>query len=369
MIRFLYTIGLLFIALILLCIGFIVWLNTSSPSYVWKKVKQEDMQSSIVFNENGERKLAIRAEELMSLASTVKIVVAIEYAFQVKEGQIQTEEKVSLSELEKYYIPNLDGGAHQNWLQYIEEQGIIHNDQVSLREVARGMIGFSSNANTEFLMNKLGIEQIEQRMNDLEIRDHSSLFYFTSALFIPYEIKEKYFPNNTVKEAKDEIIQEMRNMNEEEWIKLSTNIHEKLTEEEDYKHAVNIREWWNQEFDLLFSETFIESTTSEYAKIMKKINDQEFPSIAQQELEYVLGMLMENEANRNWLERAGKKGGSTQYILTDALFAEDKVGNKYELAIFFNQLKWYEGYKLMKSLNEFELKLLSDERFRKELID
>ena len=41
-----------------------------------------------------------------------KIVIAIEYAKQVAEGKIRKDEKISLKELEKYYVKNTDGGAH-----------------------------------------------------------------------------------------------------------------------------------------------------------------------------------------------------------------------------------------------------------------
>lgn len=368
-IKYLVVIGSIFGIILLIGGGFVYWLNSSSPTYVWKKLNKNKMNASIVFNENSKTRLAINSEKLMPLASTVKIVVALEYAYQVKEDVIDPNEQIKLSELEMFYVPNLDGGAHEIWLDYMKETDQIKDDSVSLREVARGMMAVSSNANTEYLMGKLGIENIENRMSTLGIVDHTPLYYFTSALFIPFEIKKSEYPNESMEDIKDEIIHKMRVMEDEEWIKLATHIHDTLEKEADYKSNANLTEWWDVDFDRYFSDAFIKSTTSEYAKIMAMINDEKFPAVAQKELEYVLSMLMENEANQEWLKRAGKKGGSTIYILTDALFAEDIVGNKYELVIFFNDLKWYEAFKLMKSLNEFELKLLSDKSFRDELIN
>lgn len=369
MYKYLVGIGIIFGIILLISIGFVVWLNSSSPTYVWKKLNENNMKSSIVFNENKETKLAIDSNKLMPLASTVKIVVAIEYAYQVEEVMLDPDEQIKLSELEVYYIPNLDGGAHEAWLDYLKEKELIKDNSVSLREVAKGMIAFSSNANTEYLMDKLGIENIEDRMQRLGIVDHTRLFYFTSALFVPYELKKREYPDESMEEAKNKIIETMRTLEEEEWIQLANFIHEELKKKPNYKRDAKITEWWDMDFDRLFSDTFIKSTTSEYAGIMALINDEKFPTVAQKELEYTLGMIMENEANQDWLKRAGKKGGSTQYILTDTLFAEDKDGNKYELAIFFNDLKWYEALRLMKSLNEFELNLLSDESYREELIN
>src|SRR5699024_7156139 len=117
---------------------------------------------------------------------------------------------------------------------YTEEKELMNDDSVSLREVAKGMIAFSSNANTEYLMGKLGIENIGERLATLGITDHTPLFYFTSALFIPYEIKKKEYPDQSMEEAKENIIQTMRTMEDKEWIKLSTFIHNALESEEDY---------------------------------------------------------------------------------------------------------------------------------------
>lgn len=49
-----------------------------------------------------------------------KIVIAIEYAKQVAEGKIRKDEKISLKELEKYYVKNTDGGAHPAWLDDVK---------------------------------------------------------------------------------------------------------------------------------------------------------------------------------------------------------------------------------------------------------
>lgn len=367
MIKYFATFGIIVVLIIGSLLAFFFWLSKEDADYVWKKLNDDKMTSSLVFNENGETKTAIHSDQLMSLASTVKIIVALEYAYQVEENKVNAEEKIDLKELEKYYVPKLDGGAHEAWLDYIKENGQAQGQKVSLREVTRGMIAFSSNANTEFLMRKLKVENMEQRLKELHIQNHTPLFFFTSALFMPYELKMKYYPNKPMKEVKEQIIQKIRKMDDEKWIQLSTEINEELTINDTYQKDINIAEWWDSDFDLLFSDTFIKSTTSEYAKIMAFINNEKLPPIAQKEMEYVLGMIMENETNQQWLKRAGKKGGSTNYILTDAMFAEDKQGNKFEIVLFFNDLKWYEGWKLSRSLNEFELKLLQEESFREKI--
>lgn len=348
----------------MLIFGLAKCLNSGSAEYVLKILKKNRGNAALVFRENSKVRISIRPDYRLPLASTVKLIVAMEYAFQSKEGKIKVNEKISLTDLEKFYMPNLDGGAHQAWLNYIREQALITEEAITLREVARGMIAFSSNANTEYLMSKLGIEQIERRLKETGLSDHSGLYYFSSSIFIPYEIWQHDYQHLPIKEAKFYILEEMNSLTEEEWIEKSEVIHDKLLKNERYKDEVNVRSWYSREYDELFSKRFIRSTANTYTKLMRKVNDRQFPEGVQEELEYLLGMIMESPANQSWLARAGKKGGSTQYILTDALFAEDRQGNKYELVIFFYPLKLYEIMKLNHGLNDFEKKLLQDEEFR-----
>ena len=48
--------------------------------------------------------------KMMPLASTVKIILAIEYAEQSANGKINLNQKISLNDLDTYYVPNTDGG-------------------------------------------------------------------------------------------------------------------------------------------------------------------------------------------------------------------------------------------------------------------
>jgi D-alanyl-D-alanine carboxypeptidase len=362
------VIGVLVVIIILAILFFLYvnWMNKSNAEYVLDMLREHE-ESSLYMTENGTVIADIRANRKMKLASTVKIMVALEYAYQAAEGKVDPQSKVSLRELEKYYIPKLDGGGHEMWLREIEEKGHAQNGRVTLREVAKGMIKFSSNANTEYLMEILGLVNIESRMKAEGIRNHSPLFYFEAATFIPWEIKQDQFNGQTMKEVKDEIVSVMRKMSDEEWRNLAGEIHEKLRNNPEYQKEAKVLDWWNAEYDGMFSERFIEGTAKEYAILMKKINDQVFDPAVQNEMEYLMGGLMENQGNRKWLKRAGKKGGSSTSILTDSMYVEDVKGNRYEIAVFFNGLEGHQFSKLMASLNEFEYKLLTDSSFKEKL--
>ena len=74
---------------------------------------------------NGEEVVKRQPDLQMPLASTTKIIVAIEYAYQVAEGKIDPQEKVPLAEVDHFYLEDTDGGAHQNWLEEIDKKGVV----------------------------------------------------------------------------------------------------------------------------------------------------------------------------------------------------------------------------------------------------
>ncbi|MCJ7842041.1 hypothetical protein MUB24_14245 [Lederbergia sp. NSJ-179] len=76
---------------------------------------------------------------------------------------------------------------------------------------------------------------------------------------------------------------------------------------------------------------------------------------------------MTKPSNQEWLAHAGQKGGSTAFVLTMSMYATDKEGNQTELAFFANDLSTIEQAKLSKNINAFQLKFLTDEKFREQV--
>ena len=71
------------------------------------------------------------ADRVMPLASTVKIIIAIEYAEQAAAGTINPDELIPLDELDRFYVANTDGGAHPAWLNAVSDQ--VKDNRVAVR--------------------------------------------------------------------------------------------------------------------------------------------------------------------------------------------------------------------------------------------
>jgi beta-lactamase class A len=107
----------------------------------------------------------------MPLASVVKLIHLVAYAEAVATGQLNPLSSVPLSELERYYLPNFDLGAHRRAVAELETNGRVFGDppQIILDEIPGMMVRHSSNAATDYLHFLLGQEAIEQTAVSLNL--------------------------------------------------------------------------------------------------------------------------------------------------------------------------------------------------------
>ncbi|HUZ58071.1 MAG TPA: serine hydrolase [Hanamia sp.] len=337
--------------------GTIVAQITSADSLL-NFIQQNKSRSSLYLIKNDSVIAHLNENKMMPLASTAKIIIAIEFAKQASHNLFDENKLIPLSELNKYYIPNTDGNAHPNWINYERQKGNIFNDSISLIEVAKGMILFSSNANAEYLMDFLGLNNINGDYKILGISTFTPLYYWVSALFLYQNPKH-------VKQEK--ILKEIKKFNNAQYASVTFLIHNQLKNDSTYKQkfrpqdlTLNMQKEW--------SDRLPASTTKEYVQICSFLNNRQiFNKKTYTILSQVLETAMENPVNQSWLSHLGMKGGSTIFVLTKALYATLKKGTKIEMAYFFNNLTRQENEQLQKWMNSFELKVLTDENFREKV--
>lgn len=348
--------------IVVLIIGFGTWFikkefKEDDPEFVLQLIKEQADSKNVALSivHNGKQLADVNSDQPLPLASTMKIIVAIEYAQQAAEGTIDPEKKVSLQELEKYYISKTDGGAHQAWIDSLNSL-----EQVPISEVANGMIAFSSNANTDFLINLLGVEHINDVLIQTELSAHEPIYSIGGGMFIPLTIMEE--GNLSKKEAlkvlEDMSLDDYRARANE----IFKNWNEKPPTSEEKKESASALD---MKFQKIWSDRLPRATTSDYVSLMEKLNSKQyFSKETHTFLDPVMEGLMQNPQNREWLKHAGQKGGSTAFVLTKAMYAEDKKGNRTEFAFFANDLGTIEQMQLTKKLNSFQLEILTNPSFR-----
>ncbi|MEM8896804.1 MAG: serine hydrolase [Bacteroidota bacterium] len=343
----------IFCCFILLCLDINAQGFAPDEKVVLEFIRNYPDQSAIKLVRNDTVLALKNPDKMMPLASTMKIIIAIEYAEQAASGDLDPDEMISLEEVAKYYLPNTDANAHPAWLQSVSAK--IQDGNISIRELAKGMISHSSNANSEWLLDRLGLEKVNTRIQSLGIQNHEDIFYFVSALLIGKEQLKDLNGN--------ELLAALKEMSLSEYAQASEEIHEKLKNGATYQLeladlGIDIQRVW--------SDNFPASTVAAYADLMGKINAKTyFSPETQMYLDEAMEFLMENPANRAIFQHAGMKGGSSAFILTKALYVTDTEGNTTEMAYFFDDLWPITNMRLQQNMNQFELKVLTDAAFRK----
>ncbi|MGN7400059.1 serine hydrolase [Cytobacillus praedii] len=354
--------GIVFVLALINGIGFYKYqrkIMKLDANYIIEFIKRnvESGNVSLSINYNNEKWAEVNEKIPQPLASTVKIMVAIEFAQQAADGRIDPKKMVSLQELDLYYVPRTDGGAHEAWLAQFKKDNI---DYVPLSEIAKGMIAFSSNANTDYLIQVLGLEKINRVAESLEITNHEPIYPIVSSLFIPSRLMTE------MNLSKKETLHELKQMAMNDYRNRAIAIHKNLLcQPLNPREKQKLIKVLNMKFQKVWSDRLTRSTTETYASIMKKLNSKEFfNKNVHDHLDPIMEQLMGKPENSDWLQHAGQKGGSTAFVITMAMYATDKEGNQTELAFFANELSLIEQTKLSRVLNEFQLRFLRDSEFR-----
>ncbi len=343
---------------------FLIFTACTVCSYVTAQSAADSMLSfmqanarhlSLTIRQNGTTMAAINQEKMMPLASVVKVLVAVEFAQQAAEGTIRVSDMVPLEEINSYYLPGTDGGAHPQWYQYEKGLGHIKHDSVSLTDVARGMMMFSSNANTEYLMDLLGFDNVKNIIPQLGIKHHTPVYPLVASLFF-------YQNPKNLKEGK--ILKGIKSMSNEMYARYIYDIHKALKFSDSLKPKFRLNDL-TPKMQQLWSDRLPASTSADYAHAMGVLNRREvLGDDAYPVLMDILEFVMENPNNRQWLKHAAFKGGSTAIVFTQALYATLKEGAQIEIVYFFNDLKSGEADKIGNWANSFNLALLTDAAFR-----
>ena len=237
--------------------------------------------------------------------------------------------------------------------------GNIINDSVTLIDIARGMIMFSSNANTEYLMDMLGSDNVKNNIRLFGLKQHTAIYPLVASLFLYQN------PKNV---SNNKVLKEIKKMSDEEYASAAQSIHNQLKNDSTYKKKFRPQDLTIQ-MQKEWSNRLPASTTKEYVQVCSILNNRKyFDENTYTILAEVLETLMEKPANKTWLSHAGMKGGSTIFVLTKALYATLKNGTKIEMAYFFNDLTGEENHRLQSWMNDFEIQVLSNENFRKKIV-
>lgn len=103
------------------------------------------------------RAILLNPDEKFPLASTRKVLILGAYGLAVAAGRLNPAQRVDVGDVERWYWPNTDGGAHPQAIADWRARGRIDAmSTVSLDDVAWAAIRWSDNAAADYLLARVG---------------------------------------------------------------------------------------------------------------------------------------------------------------------------------------------------------------------
>ncbi|MFM6924029.1 MAG: hypothetical protein ACKOU7_00875 [Ferruginibacter sp.] len=146
-------------------------------------IKANPLRSAVYITRNDTAIARLNENKLMPLASTVTMLVAIEFSQQSTHEMINENTYVPVADLEKFYIPFIDSMAFTTWLEKAKAAGEIKNGTIKLVDIARGMIIYGCYANADYLMDILGFDNVKDNISLLKLKQHTAIYPFAGSLF------------------------------------------------------------------------------------------------------------------------------------------------------------------------------------------
>ncbi|MDM5189214.1 serine hydrolase [Bacillus sp. DX4.1] len=338
--------------------------NNDDAQYIASFVEEhkDEKNSALLIKRNDKVVYSVNPEVVLPVASTMKLIVALEFTKQVVDGRIDSNTIVSIDDVNRYYIPNTDGGAQDRWQRYLIRTEKMDENTVSLEEVAKGMVKFSSNANTEYLMDLLGVDHINQNLQNLSLPSHQPLFPIVSSLYIPgYLHKELHVP-------KYKLEKKLKEMSPEEYRGYAVLIHERLKKTGPLLQK-EIPLFLEEKYEKIWSDKLPAASANDYMVLLEKANHKKgLTKEEEQEWASLVETDMKAKKYRKSFRHAGQKNGYTPWTLAKAVYATDKLGNCTEIVFLANNLAEDDSAELRKHLLNLHFQVLQSEKYKATVI-
>ncbi len=319
-------------------------------------IKANPTRASVYISRNDTMIAHLNENKLMPLASTFEILVAVEFAQQSTHEMINENAYASLEDLEKFYMPDSTNNGDSLWRAYLKSHNEIKNGSVKLVDIARGMMMFGCSANADYLMDRLGFDNVKDNISLFKLKQHTAIFPLAGSMFI-YQLPNK-------KTTEDKLVKSLNKYSDKKYSMDAYYNHVDLKEDTSFK-ATFKPEQFTTNLKRMWSEKLPASTAKDYADIAEVLNNRE---LLDEDAFFPIGEVieypMENKAYQARYKHYGAKTGTTSSVFTHVFYFTAKDGTKMNAAFFFNGLWPTEVKRLEEWIAPFKEQLITDPTFR-----
>jgi len=312
---------------------------------------------SFYFIKDDSINFGLNEDNLKPVASLSKTIIALEFAYQVLSGTINSEELVAVAELDRFVIGD---DNFKNWQKQIKKDRLILKGKIPLKYVTQGMVRHSANACADYIINRLGIDNINRRIDILGI-NHEPIFPFTASLLVAFnygDLERQSFLNLTQQWTREEYKAKVQ------------SVHDKLTTENDFlvmvKKRLSSDRYRDLKYDEIWSNNFSLSSAKEYAQLIERINGGDFGHEMEPMLRFLFETwaLEENVELKSSFDGLAYKGAGTNSMVNVWLYLRDKEGSTTQFVGLFNNLSKEEFKEIEINISNFGFKMCTESDFR-----
>jgi D-alanyl-D-alanine carboxypeptidase len=325
-----------------------------------------DQVSLVAFEVGDEANgIFLNADAERPLASLVQVQLLLGYGSLVARGELQPDTAVSLADWERYWLPRIDGGAHEYSRQALEARGAVHGEAagrtVQIQDLVQVLARYNDDAAADYLMSKLGRAYVDALPTHLGMPEEDPAWPVSGQILS--------WQNTLLSTPAEQLAQRYSALDRRSYASTvwqlaaalesparSAQEHERLTDD-----GLTLRLGAQAE---LTRATSPRGRARAYAQLMARIahSEVEGTEVARNALNWPL----QNPELKGKFENVGTKPGSLPGVLTSAYYARPKGTDKVRvLALFLDQLPIAVWLQLMQKFlhQRFELQLLSDDAF------
>ena len=249
------------------------------------------------------------ADRPMPLASVSKLIQLVAYANAVDAGELDPNQSVTLDDLDRYYLPGSDLGAHRRALRELD------TDNLTLDEVAWMMVRHSSNSASDYLHELLGQDAIEQTAVELGMTGQSAVCPWIGRFLTM---------GNPTREIRNTLAIEQLAANPDQYGHEVIWLTEQYARDEAFRQTAQ-RYWANRQASISAQRAFIDQlethgTTLDYANLMGQLVSQQAGNdLIRAHLGWPLAQFASNQERYATI---GYKNGTFPGVLTSVYYAE-----------------------------------------------
>jgi D-alanyl-D-alanine carboxypeptidase len=320
--------------------------------------KQNPKTTSIYVIQNEVNVVGWNENETLPIAAMSDLLVAIEFAKQSAYKIIDTAERVPLKAIVKYYFENTNQQEYETWLAAMLTQNKVKDNTVSLMDVAQGMLQYGAQPNTEYLMDKIGFDNIKSSIHSYNLNHHTPIMAPVGALAL-YQ--------NRVNTSPKKMLKAIDNLSDEEYCKSAFLMHLAIKNDSTFKNKLP-KQFLDAKVLTMWSDKLPQASTKNYGQLLQTIvKEKMLDAIFYKMLRKVLEWPMQYSTVTALFDRFSMKGSATINTFSQAQYGKTKDGKEIVLVYTCAALKPAEIQQLTRWHQQFELQVFTNTDFVKKM--